>query len=452
MNEFIEDNLSTGSICQPDDVKFLDNGRSCPQAQTFMQVSMMYEFFVRVYLSYGDVNGGLLKAVQGIPEGLFLFATSKNNGNINYNGNHAYLLDCTTNASRTALVSCTYEDAGDGLYLYDHNVNSLMSVILLGHYFKPSLDYCKKVEDAWHSESLITSNWQSVHVNAAGWTKGTSQMMSMMAYGVGMLDLCNRPHSPTSPTPSTMPSRVPSENGFCHPEDVVGNIFFASGGGYCFKIAIGTGGHIIGDRNDPQCHYQSGTGIHFSNYDGFNGNTLNWTSQNGFSGTMDFLENISLSKPKLVINSFQETSGIFYVTLELPSCQTTDSPSLMPSLLPTLEPSSSFCSAEDVSGFTFFTSFAGYCFKIELINNVGQLIGDQTDPTCVTMSGTGIPFSNFYGFSGNTAVWSTETAGFSGTMDFLRDPSVTVPTLINNGLNEQVFDVTLVLPSCNQTP
>ena len=205
VSEFIEDNLSTGNICQPDNVKSLGNGRSCPQAQTFMQVSMMYEFFVRVYLSHGDLNGGLLKAVQGIPEGLFEFATSKNNGQINYNGNHAYLLDCTTNASRTALISCTYENSGDGLYLYDHNTNSLMSVILLGHYFKPSLDYCTKVEEAWDSVSAITTNWQSVHVNGAGWIKGTSQMMSMMAYGVGMLDFCNGLPTPSpTQTPSTL--------------------------------------------------------------------------------------------------------------------------------------------------------------------------------------------------------------------------------------------------------
>ena len=75
---------------------------------------------------------------------------------------------------------------------------------------------------------------------------------------------------------------------------------------------------------------------------------------------------------------------------------------------------------------------------------------DYADSTCAIKSGTGIPFSNFDGFNGDTAVWSTGPTGFSGTMNFLRDPSVTVPTLINNGLNGQVFDVTLALPSCQQ--
>ena len=161
----------------------------------------------------------------------------------------------------------------------------------------------------------------------------------------------------------------------------MGRTFFAFGAGYYFKIEVGVGGQIIGDGNDPLCNNKSGTGIPFSNYGGFSGNTLNWTPQNGFSGTMKFLENVSLTKPKLAINNSQ--AGIFDVTLELPSCL--------------------ICSANDVSGAEYFASLAGYCFKIELIDNVGQLIGDKNDPTCVTKSGTGIPLSNFDGFSGNTA-------------------------------------------------
>lgn len=207
MSEFIEDNLSTGSICQPDVV----SGNSCPQAQTFMQISMMYEFFARSYLHYGDINnGGLRKAVLGIPEGLFHHAIDKSGTSINYRGNHAYLLSCTTNGDRSALNSCSFQDAGDGLYLYEHNLNSLMSALLLGSYFGSTIDFCNLVENALMSSSVT---WGFVFVAGAGWTKGTSQMMSLLGYGVGMLDLCNETTLPPTPVinvPVSSPTKAPS--------------------------------------------------------------------------------------------------------------------------------------------------------------------------------------------------------------------------------------------------
>jgi len=110
MQEFIEDNLSTGAICQPDKVV----GTECNQPQTFMQLSMMYEFFCRVYSNYGDLNNGLFKAIVGIPKTLYEHGTEKNS-EIIFNGNHAALLGCSTNTGRTALASCNYDNVpGDG--------------------------------------------------------------------------------------------------------------------------------------------------------------------------------------------------------------------------------------------------------------------------------------------------------------------------------------------------
>ena len=175
MQEFLDDNLSTGAICQPDIVI----GRNCPQPQTFMQVSMMYEFFVRAFSNYGQqLNGnGLL---TGIPENLFNYGIQKtNNRKIVYRGNHAALLDCTTNSDRTSLQSCEYADAGDGEILYEHNINSLLSALLIGHYFDPSLQFCGLVNEAWSSTSKIINTWSTVNTNDAGWTKATSQMMSV---------------------------------------------------------------------------------------------------------------------------------------------------------------------------------------------------------------------------------------------------------------------------------
>ena len=119
---------------------------------------------------------------------------------------------------------------------------------------------------------------------------------------------------------STMPSNKLSENGYCSVKDVIGKTLFVYGAGYCFKIVLDVGGQIVGDSNDLECSNKSGTGIPFSNYGGFTGNTLIWTqnTSSGFFGTMNFLEKTYLINPKLLINSFQ--AGKFDVTLELPTC------------------------------------------------------------------------------------------------------------------------------------
>lgn len=70
----------------------------------------------------------------------------------------------------------------------------------------------------------------------------------------------------------------------------------------------------------------------------------------------------------------------------------------------TVHPSSNlFCSAKDTTRLILFASIAGYCFKIELIDNDEKLIGDHAHPTYATKSGTGVLFSNLGDFSGNTA-------------------------------------------------
>ena len=157
-----------------------------------------------------------MNAVTGIPEGLYDYGIDKNGAAINYLGSHAHYLDCTTNATWTSLKSCVRRDVGDGLDLYWHNINSMLLTLLVAEYFKPSLDFCSKVEVAWSSSSRIIDSWMDVFVENAGWIKGTSQMMSFMTYGVDMLDLCNGKF-PTSapkatPTDSLMvPTPSPSD-------------------------------------------------------------------------------------------------------------------------------------------------------------------------------------------------------------------------------------------------
>ena len=256
-----------------------------------------------------------------------------------------------------------------------------------------------------------------------------------------------------APSTTTAPSMMPVRGGYCRPQDVIGRVFFASAANNCFKIEVGVGGSLIGDNTDPFCNVKSGTGVTFSSYNGFSGGTLNWAPVAGFSGTMDFFENTSLSEPKLVLDSFNPNTLVFDVTLELPSCEPpiTPTPSMAVSAPPSAAPSLGplFCTAEQVSGNTFFAPFVGICFMIQLIPNA-FLVGDNNDATCALMSGLGIPFSIFQGFLPNTdiATFGVGPAGYDGIMYFARDPSLTSPMLINNGLAGKTFNVTLALPEC----
>ena len=220
---------------------------------------------------------------------------------------------------------------------------------------------------------------------------------------------------------------------YCLPQDVIGRVFFVPYAGNCLRIEVGTGGAIIGDATDPLCNVKSGTGVTFSNYDGFSGMSSNWkVGTAGFSGTMDFMEKPNLDKPTLKIKTIDPSSKRFDVTIELPSCKPPP-----------------YCTAEQVAGSTFYAPLVGICFMIPLTPSA-LLVGDNNDATCANKSGSGIAFSVFQGFLPNTnvATFGAGQAGYSGIMDFARDPSLSSPTLINNGLVRQTFNVTLALPEC----
>ena len=72
---------------------------------------------------------------------------------------------------------------GDGRYLYDHNINSVISTLVIGDYFDPTLVFCDLALNAWNSESTIRDAWHTVNFNDGGWTKPTSQMMSVSLFG-----------------------------------------------------------------------------------------------------------------------------------------------------------------------------------------------------------------------------------------------------------------------------
>ena len=211
----------------------------------------------------------------------------------------------------------------------------------------------------------------------------------------------------------------------------MGKVFYGYLIGKCFKFDVSPGGQIIADDNDPNCAVKSGTGTVFSTYGGFTGKTLNWDPAPVFSGTLDFLENPSRLEPFLVLNAFKPSTKVFDITLELPACNPR------------------ICRSDQILGNVFHAPFIGNCFQIEAFPG-GDLKADNTDASCANKSGAGPQFSLFDSFiSTNTAYFSPGQAGFDGYMDFVRDPALSAPQLINNGmLQAKTFNVTLALPEC----
>jgi len=246
-------------------------------------------------------------------------------------------------------------------------------------------------------------------------------------------------YHPTTASPTESPTSAPSmDNGYCSPKDIMGQTFFAPAAGNCLKIVVDGTGSIIGDGTDGTCAVKSGVGAVFSTYGEWNGKVLTWNQgPAGFSGTMKFQENTLLTEPTLDIHSYNPTTQVFDVTLQVPSCKR------------------SYCTEEEVAGSTFYAPFIGYCFKIPLVPGE-SLMGDSTDGTCALQTGAGIQFSVFNDFlpNGDVAEFTQGLAGFSGVMNFIRDDTLTVPAEIrpNGPVVNNVFNVTLALPDCPDGP
>ena len=213
----------------------------------------------------------------------------------------------------------------------------------------------------------------------------------------------------------------------CNVEDLSSQVFFAAtddGPPACYEITIGplsTSGNIIMDKDDPTCSLKSGSGTDVSRLSGYAGNTANWGPFDlDISGTMDFVEDTSLTEPNLVVSL---TGSVFDATLQLPSCK------------------KMYCNKNDLYYAEIFVSYGGTCFFIDFLRD--QLRGDPSDSDCSVKSKMGTKFSNFDSFNGNSAKFSADgPAGYSGTMDFLLDESVTKETLEINSFSENIFDVT----------
>ncbi|MDA8016837.1 MAG: hypothetical protein MPN21_05245 [Thermoanaerobaculia bacterium] len=193
LDELIEDNLSAALLCQGDDPV----GTECFTPQRFMTNALMYLFFHRMYLNYGTerfggTGGDLYRALTEGTRRYYQHGMDKlaDGTTIDVNGVFAVLLDCDLTGDRRDIVGCTRVANGDGIAVLLPIYPNAVATLLMAHELDPSLGLCSIARSALETMNPPTL-WDDFMGGAAGWWKGSAQMMNGMAFGVGIYETCN---------------------------------------------------------------------------------------------------------------------------------------------------------------------------------------------------------------------------------------------------------------------
>lgn len=115
----------------------------------------------------------------------------------------------------------------------------------------------------------------------------------------------------------------------CTVIDVLGQTLFIPGAGACWRVQLATGGTLEGDFSDTSCSkdesiWQSTNGVfsHFKDVSLPDNTVVFIPGTNGYSGTFQFLEDLTVTKPSLEILNWNATAKGFVVQVEIPTCST----------------------------------------------------------------------------------------------------------------------------------
>ena len=136
--------------------------------------------------------------------------------------------------------------------------------------------------------------------------------------------------TPTTGSPTTVsPTAGPSSNSmFCNVMDVLDQTIFLSGAGACWRVQLASGGTLQGDFSDELCEKDesdwvaSGDRV-YSTFDSVSAssNIVSFAvGPEGFSGTFQFKEDSSVTKPGLQILNWDSSNLIYTLEVTLPTC------------------------------------------------------------------------------------------------------------------------------------
>ena len=135
------------------------------------------------------------------------------------------------------------------------------------------------------------------------------------------------PPAPTPPAPTPTPP-TPTATNLCSVVDVLGQTLFISGVGACWRVQLAPGGTLEGDFTDESCskdesNWKSSSNGVFSVFDSvsLSSNTAVLTAgKMGYSGTFQFKEDPTVTKPILEVLGWNQTTKEFVLQATIPTC------------------------------------------------------------------------------------------------------------------------------------
>ena len=189
--ELGEDNLRAGIMCQGD----VPAANSCFTPQQFMQNSLIYGFFHRTYLNYGDPSpsGSIARALVEAPLNLYAFGLEKqaDGESLVAQGDWAAAMECDLTAGGTEVDSCQPSpDSDNNFFMYAPTLPHTAALLLMAHELDPGIELCEIVQEVYEDPDLF-AGWGEFLGNESGWWKGAAQMMQSVVFGVGLYDTCD---------------------------------------------------------------------------------------------------------------------------------------------------------------------------------------------------------------------------------------------------------------------
>lgn len=187
--ELVADNASSGVLCGGDVPDFAS---PCSTTQLFMLNAHFYHFFDRLYRNYGDIGGGLRRALIETPRAFYEWGLPRAGDGVSIDIAQAWPngMECTLTGDGSAIVNCANWAGGDPTFF--ENYAHTMTLLLMAHQLDPSLGYCQIARTVL--DQLATARSLDSYVGVgAGWFKGASQVHQGLVLGIGGYETCSDP-------------------------------------------------------------------------------------------------------------------------------------------------------------------------------------------------------------------------------------------------------------------
>ena len=203
--------------------------------------------------------------------------------------------------------------------------------------------------------------------------------------------------------------------------------------GYCIKFELFPGGEIVLDATDQSCSNEVHTpSLVVSKFDKIVDNRVTFVKAgpSGYSGTLDFKEDSTVTEPSLVPRKLENQE--FILGVNVPSCNQGPIYPVYYEKVPQ----------------TMFLPVGGRCYRVELFES-GSIAVDTTDSTCSNSFTEQGKIATYISGHGNEVFFEKFGAtGFGGMFKLFRDTTLTGTDIkIDiNSLDGGVFDISLTFP------